>query len=51
LSGNIISYIDMCRREGTSLQQGMNFGTGGVGAHLVDSRLKPVNNIESETYE
>lgn len=22
-----------------------------VGPHLVDSRLKPVNNIESETYE
>ena len=29
LSDNIISYIDMCRREGTSLQQGMNFGIGG----------------------
>jgi hypothetical protein len=30
LSDNIISYIDMCRREGTSLQQGMNFGIGGT---------------------
>ena len=29
MSDNIISYIDMCRREGTSLQQGMNFGIGG----------------------
>jgi hypothetical protein len=29
LSDNIISYIEMCRREGTSLQQGMNFGLGG----------------------
>jgi SAD/SRA domain len=26
---NIISYIEMCRREGLSLQQGMNFGVGG----------------------
>jgi len=25
----IISYLEMCRREGTSLQQGMNFGLGG----------------------
>ena len=29
MSDNIISYIDMCRREGTSLQQGMNFGISG----------------------
>jgi hypothetical protein len=29
MSDNIISYLDMCRREGTSLQQGMNFGLGG----------------------
>lgn len=29
LSDNIISYIEMCRREGASLQQGMNFGLGG----------------------
>jgi hypothetical protein len=29
LSDNVISYIEMCRREGTSLQQGMNFGIGG----------------------
>lgn len=25
----IISYIEMCRREGVSLQRGMNFGLGG----------------------
>jgi hypothetical protein len=25
----IISYLDMCQREGASLQQGMNFGLGG----------------------
>jgi hypothetical protein len=29
VSDNVISYIDMCRREGASLQQGMNFGLGG----------------------
>ena len=29
MSDNVISYIDMCRREGTSLQQGMNFGISG----------------------
>ena len=33
MSDNIISYIEMCRREGTSLQQGMNFGI--VGNHSV----------------
>ena len=29
MSDNVISYIEMCRRERTSLQQGMNFGLGG----------------------
>ena len=29
MSDNIISYIEMCQRERTSLQQGMNFGLGG----------------------
>jgi HNH endonuclease len=29
MSDNIISYIEMCQREGTSLQHGMNFGLGG----------------------
>lgn len=29
MSDNIISYIEMCVREGTSLQAGMNFGLGG----------------------
>jgi len=28
MSDNIISYIEMCRREGASLQAGMNFGLG-----------------------
>lgn len=29
MSDNVISYLEMCRREGTSLQKGMNFGLGG----------------------
>ena len=29
MSDNIISYIEMCRREALSLQAGMNFGVGG----------------------
>jgi hypothetical protein len=29
VTDNVIPYIEMCRREGTSLQQGMNFGLGG----------------------
>ncbi len=29
MSDNVISYLEMCRREGASLQQGMNFGLGG----------------------
>jgi len=28
-SDNVIPYVEMCRREGTSLQRGMNFGLGG----------------------
>jgi hypothetical protein len=30
VSERIISYIEMCRREGASLQAGMNFGLGGT---------------------
>jgi hypothetical protein len=29
MTDNIISYIEMCRREALSLQAGMNFGVGG----------------------
>jgi hypothetical protein len=29
MANEIISYFEMCRREGTSLQRGMNFGLGG----------------------
>ncbi|MFL6450085.1 MAG: YDG/SRA domain-containing protein [Bryobacteraceae bacterium] len=30
MANEIISYIEMCRREGASLQRGMNFGIGGT---------------------
>ncbi len=30
MSDNILSYLDMCQREGLSLQAGMNFGVGGT---------------------
>lgn len=29
MSDNVLPYIEMCRREGASLQAGMNFGLGG----------------------
>jgi hypothetical protein len=40
VSDNIISYIEMCRREGSSLQQGMNFGLGGSHSVILMS-LRP----------
>ena len=30
MPNEIISYLEMCRREGSSLQRGMNFGLGGT---------------------
>lgn len=29
MANEVISYLEMCRREGVSLQRGMNFGIGG----------------------
>jgi hypothetical protein len=29
MANEIISYLEMCSREGTSLQRGMNIGLGG----------------------
>lgn len=26
---NVLSHIEMCRREGVNLQRGMNYGLGG----------------------
>lgn len=28
MANEIISYLEMCQREGTSLQRGMNYGLG-----------------------
>ena len=38
MNDKITSYIEMCRREGTSLQQGMNFGLGGSYSVILMSR-------------
>ena len=29
MANEVVSYLEMCSREGTSLQRGMNFGLGG----------------------
>jgi hypothetical protein len=29
MANEILSYLEMCQREGSSLQRGMNFGMGG----------------------
>ena len=29
MASEVVSYLEMCSREGTSLQRGMNFGLGG----------------------
>jgi hypothetical protein len=38
VKGNIIPYFDMCRREGTSLQRGMNFRLHGRHSVILMSR-------------
>jgi hypothetical protein len=40
MANEIISYIDMCQREGLSLQKGMNFGVGGTHSVILMS-LRP----------
>jgi hypothetical protein len=37
-AGDVISYIDMCREEGASLQRGMNFRLGGRHTVILMSR-------------
>ena len=29
MANEVVSYLEMCSREGTSLQRGVNFGLGG----------------------
>ena len=38
MTDNIISYIEMCQREGLSLQAGMNFGVGGNHSVIIGLR-------------
>lgn len=40
MSDNVVSYIDMCQREGASLQAGMNFGIGGGHSVILMSLLR-----------
>jgi hypothetical protein len=40
MANEIISYIEMCRRESASLQRGMNFGIGGTHSVILMS-LRP----------
>jgi hypothetical protein len=40
MNNEIISYFEMCTREGTSLQKGMNFGVGGTHSVVLMS-LRP----------
>ncbi|MBP6824080.1 MAG: HNH endonuclease [Acidobacteria bacterium] len=40
MANEIISYLEMCRREGVSLQRGMNFGLGGSHSVILMS-LRP----------
>ena len=40
MGDNIISYLDMCRREAASLQAGMNFGLRGTHS-VISMSLRP----------
>jgi hypothetical protein len=53
MANEILPYIEMCRREGVSLQRGMNYGLGGnhsvilmsVPAHRMPTGLNHFNHI------
>jgi hypothetical protein len=47
MANEIISYLEMCRREGVSLQRGMNFGLGGNHSVILMS-LRPNAPYEDE---
>jgi hypothetical protein len=40
MTNEIVSYLEMCRREGEALQRGMNFGIGGTHSVILMS-LRP----------
>jgi hypothetical protein len=50
MANEIISYLEMCRREGVSLQRGMNFGLGGDHSVILMS-LRPNAPYEDELSE
>ena len=49
-SNEIISYLDMCQREGTSLQRGMNFRLHG-GHSVILMSVRPGAPYEDEILE
>ena len=50
MANEIISYIEMCQREGASLQRGMNFGLGG-GHSVILMSLRPNAPYQDELIE
>jgi hypothetical protein len=40
MANEVISYMEMCQREGISLQRGMNYGVGGTHSVVLMS-LRP----------
>ena len=46
MADQIISYIEMCQREKTSLQAGMNFGLGGNHSVILMSNAPYRDRIE-----
>jgi hypothetical protein len=38
MANEVIPYLEMCKREGVSLQRGMNFGVGGTYSVILMSR-------------
>lgn len=50
MTNEIISYLEMCRREGMSLQRGMNFAIGG-GHSVILMSLRPSAPYEDEFQE
>ncbi|WP_026368219.1 HNH endonuclease [Aminiphilus circumscriptus] len=50
MANEIISYLEMCRREGVTLQRGMNFGLGGNHSVILMS-LRPNAPYEDEVQD
>jgi hypothetical protein len=47
MANEVISYLEMCAREGTSLQRGMSLGLGGISSTDAPSqRLHPSHTSE-----